>query len=205
MFRDSKEEPEVNRLLEVLKAFAALSQALVGALEGGESQTGARLHAVDESDTEGVPGDEFAFDVATRFNERLLGNIDALDAALTAILAGVAAVAIFAVDKLPELAPSDERVALSVLGVSAVACIVGFAVGTPASPIRSRDIVDPRAFIPTFGEDPSAAVATAIQELTAAADDNARVRRWKRGLALVALVALLAGAVFVALARVHGR
>jgi hypothetical protein len=54
--------------------------------------------------------------------------------------------------------------------------------------VTFHQLGDPRAFIPTFGEDPSAAVATAIEELTAAADENARVRRWKRGLALVALV-----------------
>lgn len=192
-------------MLEILKALAACFQAIVAVFEGNPGAPDDRGDAVDESDAASVPGDEFAFDVATRFNERLLGNIDALDTALTAILAGVAALAIFAVDKIRELEFGDEKVALSVLVMSALACIVGFAVGTPASPMRSRDIVDPRVFMPIFGEDPSAAVAEAIQELTAAADENVRVRRWKRGLALAAIVALLAGAVVVAVARAYGR
>ncbi|MBV8645745.1 MAG: hypothetical protein JO225_17725, partial [Candidatus Eremiobacteraeota bacterium] len=76
---------------------------------------------VDERD------DQFVYDVVARYNETVVQNIDALDNAFLALVAGVTAMAVFATDKVYELAPTEEQWALVALGCSALLCFVGYA------------------------------------------------------------------------------
>lgn len=69
-------------------------------------------------------GDDFAYDVAARFNEVLIANIDATDNALIAMFAGTLALGAFAVDKIGELAPERARIVLALFGASALAILL---------------------------------------------------------------------------------
>ena len=62
----------------------------------------------DEEQAEDNLDDAFLYDVVTRFNEALVGNIDSIDTAVTAVLAGNVTIAVFAIDKIRELHPTEE-------------------------------------------------------------------------------------------------
>jgi hypothetical protein len=128
-------------------------------------------------------GDDFAYDVAARFNEALIANIDATDNALMAIFAGTLALGVFAIDKIRELAPEHGRI------------VRGFS---------NRDGVQPKYFIPDFTADPQAATMQAIEELTRSGEANLAVRRSKKIAAVLAILLLLAGAGALTIARVRG-
>jgi hypothetical protein len=153
----------------------------------------------DEAD-ETKLDDVFVYDVVTRFNESLVGNIDAIDTAVTAVLAGNVAVAIFAMDKIRELHRVEECWANGLLAGSVLACVCAYVIGFPAGASK-RDGVSPRFFIPDVLARQSAAISTAIEAVIRAGEINLSVRLWKRGLVVAAILLLLAGGVVVALAR----
>jgi hypothetical protein len=170
----------------------------------------ARTKRVEEPETDveeiasGL-GDDFLFDVAARFNEALIGNIDAVDSALTAILAGVVAVAVFTIDKVRDFSVPDRWVALGLLGGATVACVLGYVVGVAWRGFENRDGVRPIRFIPDFARMADEATAEAIEQLAQACEMNLSIRLRKRLLAILALVLLLIGTAIVAVARLNGK
>jgi hypothetical protein len=82
----------------------ALALVAIGVVTRGLERPGVAnqptIEPVVVADADDAVGDRFIYDVATRFNETLFSSIDAIDTALTAILAGDVAVVIFAVDKI---------------------------------------------------------------------------------------------------------
>ena len=70
--------------------------------------------------------DGFVFDVVTRFNESLIANIDAIDTAVTAVLAGNVAIAVFAIDKIRELHHTEECWAIGLFSGSLLACVCAY-------------------------------------------------------------------------------
>ena len=148
--------------------------------------------------------DQFVFDAAARFNESLIANIDAADNVLTAVLAGVLAVAVFTIDKIRELQIPDKWIALSLLSAATCVCVAGYLTGIAWRGVGSRDGVRPKRFIPEFARRSDEATADAIRQLSEACEANLSIRRRKRLLAIVALVMLVAGTVVVAVARLHG-
>jgi hypothetical protein len=142
----------------------------------------------------------FVYGAAARFNERLLGTIDAIDTALTAILAGDVAVVIFTIDKMAVFEPQKEVTAVVLLGGSILACAVGYIFGF--RPHGSNpDGVRPRIFIADLSASRDESMLGAIEELVAAGEINLTIRFVKRMLAICAIMLLLAGVVVVALAR----
>ena len=63
----------------------------------------------------------FVYDAVARFNERLIGNIDAIDTASMAVLAGNVAVLVFAIDKLAGRQPQGELWAIALVGCQTTA------------------------------------------------------------------------------------
>ena len=150
--------------------------------------------------TETKLDDVFVYDVVTRFNESLVGNIDAIDTAVTAVLAGNVAVAIFAIDKIRELHRVEEYWAIGLLAGSLLACVCAYVIGFPAG-VSKRDGVSPRFFIPDVLARQGAAISTAMEAVIRAGEINLCVRLWKRAPVVAAILLLLAGGVVVALAR----
>jgi hypothetical protein len=160
---------------------------------------------IDEVEEEAL-GDDFAYDVAARFNESLIASNDLTGNVLMAILAGSVAVDVFAIDKIRELAGITEWIALVMLGCSAAACMFGYALSFPwTKAFDIRDGTRPERFISDFADNPGAATVRAIVELTKSGEANLRIRRVKKMYAIVALTLLVAGAVVVALARLSGK
>lgn len=117
-------------------------------------------------------GDAFAFDVAARFNASIIANIDAIDTALTAILAGVMAVIVFTVDHLHDVHAAETLTALALLAAAAVVCVAGYVIGFPWRGPRFSDFVSPVPFVPDFAQQPGVAAANAIRHLTVAGNHN---------------------------------
>ena len=164
------------------------------------------LHSQPPAEEDGPTGSReraFVYDVAARFNERLIGNIDAIDTASMAVLAGNVAVAVFAMDKLTELRPQMESWTIMLLGTSMLACVVGYIVGFR---FRAGDLhgVRPRRLIPDLMVRHDEAIIGAIEELMADGEMNMAVRSIKRILTIVAIVFLLAAVVVLSLARLAG-
>lgn len=160
---------------------------------------------IDETEHAAL-GDDFMYDVTARFNETLLASNDSTDNALIAVLAGTAAVAALAIDKIRETATTSEAVALGLLSASALASLVGYALSYPwTNAFNTRDGTRPRRFVPDFVDNPEAATALAIEELTRSGEANLRLRRAKKAMVILAVILLLAGAVVVAVARLNGK
>jgi hypothetical protein len=175
---------------------------LLGAAISSRDPTVPRQASDSEHDESGA---KFAVDVAARFNEMLLANVDAIDTGLTAILAGTVAVVVFTIDKLRELQEPETWIALGLLAGATIACILGYSIGVPWRGFGNRDGIRPSLFIPDFARHASSATTTAARQLTKAGEINLTVRLWKRMLAVVALTFLIAGVTLVALARFNGK
>ncbi len=104
-----------------------------------------RLDDDDENDL----GDDFLFDLASRFNEGLTANIYSLDTALLAIAGGVLAISALAIDKIQALERGFGLGALIALACALVACAAGYAIGTglPFTGISRKDGTEPKAFL----------------------------------------------------------
>jgi hypothetical protein len=171
----------------------------------GAALAGARRPKTDHASAADELGDDFAFDVAARFNASIIANIDAIDTALIAILAGVVAVMMFAIDKLGDVQARETVTALGLLSAAAVVCVVEYAFGFARRGLRIRDFVLPSLFIPDFAQQPGIAATNAIRHLMVAGNLNLRLRWRKRMLAVCALALLLAGVAVIAAARLHAK
>ena len=147
--------------------------------------------------------DGFVYDIVTRFNESLVANIDAIDTAVTAVLAGDVAIAVFAIDKIRELHRVEETWAIALLTGSLLACVLAYVIGFPAG-VSKRDGVLPRFFVPDVLARQNAAIPTAIEAVIPAGEINLSVRLWKRALVVTAIMLLLVAGAVVALARLGG-
>jgi hypothetical protein len=145
----------------------------------------------------------FVYDSATRFNECIIGNLDAIDAALTGILAGAVAIAVFTIEKIIHVATLAERAAIVLLAASIACCAVGYLVGF-TSRVSNRDGVRPRAFFGDLTMRPREAMLGAVQALIAASETNLSVRLCKRILAGCAVTFLVAAVVIVAVVQSEG-
>ncbi len=147
--------------------------------------------------------DAFLYDVVTRFNESLVANIDAIDAAVTAVLAGNVAIAVFAIDKIRELHRMEECWAIVLLAGSLLACVCAYVIGFPLG-TSDRDGVLPSRFVLDFTDSKNAAVSSAVETVLQSGMKNVTVRAWKRALVVAAIMLLLASAVVVMFARLSG-
>ena len=145
----------------------------------------------------------FPYDVAARFNDGVVANIDAIDTALTTILAGNVAVLVLAIDKIKELAPTQAASAIVLLSVSMLSCVIAYALGFSVHASK-RDGLRPRMVIPDLLERPNDALIAAVIDLVSAGEHNLTMRFLKKSLAVLAMLLLLAGAVVIALARASG-
>ncbi len=147
--------------------------------------------------------DTFVYDVVARYNEELVASVDAIDTALMTILAGSVAVLVFTIDKINELARAESACAIALTCTSTLLCVIAYTAGFP---IRSskRDGVRPRLVVPDMVDRPKKALADAILQLINAGERNLTIRFMKKGLAVLALVLLLAGVVLAAVARANG-
>lgn len=145
----------------------------------------------------------FVYDAVCRFNETLIGTIDAVDNALTALVAGNVAVLVFAIDKIARLQQAVECAAICLLGTSLVAAVTGYLFG-----LRSRngiaDGVRPRHIVRDIAKRRDESLIGAIEQMIAAGDSNLRLRSAKRVLGGVSALFLLAGLVLVLIARLTG-
>jgi hypothetical protein len=161
------------------------------------------LAVAGEHPAEAELDDSFVYDVVTRFNESLIANIDAIDTAVTAVLAGNVAIAVFAIDKIRELHHTEECWAIGLLSGSLLACVFAYVIGFPVGALR-RDGTLPRRFIADVITRRDAATSSAIETAMQAGELNLTVRLWKRALVVAAIFLLLAGGVIVTLARLSG-
>jgi hypothetical protein len=155
------------------------------------------------SEDETHDGDVFIYEVAAHFNEMLVASTDAVDTALTAVLAGDIAALLFAIDKLRELQLLDRWCAVILLCASIVCCGAGYVTGLVVAP-RERDGITPRDFIADVLVRPHEAMLGAVKGLIRAAELNGRVRVFKRGAVVAAMILLILGAGFIGLARLAG-
>ena len=147
--------------------------------------------------------DTFVFEAAERYNERIVANVDAIDTALTTILAGDLAVLVFTIDKIKELARGQEAWATVLMLVSIFACVVAYALGFSGRTSK-RDGIRPRTFIADVSRRGDAALNDAVVNVVTAGEQNLTLRFLKKGLAVLAIMFLLAAAVVVAFARANG-
>jgi hypothetical protein len=145
----------------------------------------------------------FVYDAVSRFNETLVGTIDAVDNSLTALLAGDVAVLVFTIDKIAVLQQVVEAVALGLLGTSIVAAVVGYVFGFRFGD-GVADGVRPRHIVRDLAKRRDESIVGAIEQMIAAGDINLKLRSAKRILAAVSAVFLLAGLVLVLIARLTG-
>jgi hypothetical protein len=144
--------------------------------------------------------ESFVYDAAARFNERLLSTIDAIDTALTAVLAGDVAVAVFTIDKIADFQLQRELAACALLSASIAACAAGYIFSFRPRGVNA-DGVRPRRFIADLAARHDESMIGAVEELLAAGEINVTVRSVKRILAGCAILFLLAAVIVVALAR----
>jgi len=142
----------------------------------------------------------FVYDAVARVNESLAGSINAIDTALTAILAGALAAVLFTVDKLIILPRAPGVSALVLFGCSATTCALGYFVGL-FSGIRDPDAMRPRKFVADVVDQPGSALVGAVYAQMETAEVNMTIRLYKRIAALIALVMLIAGVVSITMAR----
>ncbi|MDQ6943136.1 MAG: hypothetical protein M3169_11575 [Candidatus Eremiobacteraeota bacterium] len=107
------------------------------------------------------------------------------------------------IDRLKELAPSEAAWAVGLISVSTLACIVAYVLGFSFR-AGKRDGLRPRVVIPDLIDQPAEALFAAVSNLVSAGEYNLTVRFIKKGLAVLAILVLLASAVVIALARAHG-
>jgi hypothetical protein len=151
-------------------------------------------------------GDDVIMDISSRYNEAVVANIDAIDTALVAILALPVGFAVFAVDKINDLTPVHESVAILFLLASCLAGFVGYAWGflLRRGAFGMQDGIEPRRFLADYAERGSLAVAQAIRTVNTVGDQNAAIRHVKRIFALAALIYFFIGAATIAVGRLNG-
>jgi len=174
---------------------------LLGAVLAQPRAPDPRPQAIEPAAEIDEGNDQFVYDVVARFNEAVVQNIDALDNAFLALVAGATAIAVFTADKIYELAPTEEHWALVALGCSALLCFLGYASSYWKTANGSPD---PRRFVEEFGTSPTDATLRAISETMQVSSRNLAVRSVKRALAFAAMALLFASTVVVLLARAHG-
>ena len=151
-----------------------------------------------DSDAEEIA--TFVYDAVARVNEELAGSINAIDTALTAILAGALAAVLFAADKLTELPHAPSICAFVLFCCSVMACASGYFVGM-LSGIRNPEGIRPRDFVADVVKQPGLALIGAIRDQIEIGEKNMTIRLRKRASALIALVSLIGGVLSVAVAR----
>ena len=148
-------------------------------------------------------GDDVLIDITSRYNESVVSNIDAIDTALVTILALPVAFAVFAVDKIRDLAEPWESLAIAFLLLCALGASIGYAWGVFIGGRRNgiQDGMIPRRFLLDYAIRGPSAIVDAIHAVTAAGEQNSRVRLMKRVFAGGALLFFMAGATTVFVAR----
>jgi hypothetical protein len=144
----------------------------------------------------------FFFDAVARFNEMLVGTIDAIDTILTAILAGDIAVVMFTIDKFQQLARSQAATTLALLAGSMLACAVGYLARVRG---RMQDGIEPRLFVTDATKRYDEALTAAIEDLVVSSEANLVVRFVKRVLAVCGMTLLIGAVVVLAVARFGGK
>jgi hypothetical protein len=145
----------------------------------------------------------FTYESAARFNELVIGNIDAIDGSLTAILAGSVAIAAFAIEKIVDAATLAERTAIALVAAAILCCSFGILVGLTGR-VSNRDGVRPRALVADLTLGRTETILGAVQDLITASEMNLRVRFYKRSLAACAAGFLVVTVILVALIRLQG-
>jgi hypothetical protein len=177
-------------------------------LGGARSRADTRSSLPDGSHGDAVEpiaelDEAFSYGVAARFNERIVANIDAIDTSLTTILAGNVALLVLLIDKIKELAVMEAALASACMcvstAVSSIAYVLGFSVRG-----SDRDGLRPRILVPDMTVRPKEALIAAVVDLMNAGEANLSMRSRKKGLAVLAIVLLLVGAVVLGIARAKG-
>ncbi|HEY0395607.1 MAG TPA: hypothetical protein VGD01_14005 [Candidatus Elarobacter sp.] len=148
------------------------------------------------------PGDGFLLSLSVSFNQGVVPNIDAIDAASIGILGATVAFAVLTVDKIREIAEFPRWMALTFLMLSGLVSSFGYAYGFVRG--QPRDVPRPSRFVPDFSLHGSKALARATHETVRRSEENLRIRGRKRVMALGAVGLLIAGAVVIAYARLAG-
>lgn len=177
-------------------------------LLGGNRSRPSTSSLPDETDRDAVESiaeldEAFSYSVAARFNERIVANIDAIDTSLTTILAGNVALLVLAIDKIKELAVMEAALASACMCVSTAASVIAYVLGFSVHG-SDRDGLRPRILVPDMTVRPKEALIAAVVDLMSAGEANLSMRSRKKGLAVVAIVLLLAGAVVIGLAQAKG-
>jgi hypothetical protein len=128
-------------------------------------------------------------DVASRYNEALLANIDALDIALLTILGVDVGFAAFAVDKLRRLDCRTEWDAIACIICCAGLCLLGYVCGVWGT----RNGIAPEPLIADYRERGGTAISTAIDVLARRGRQNAWISCTKRIIAATAVIVFLTG------------
>jgi hypothetical protein len=169
----------------------------------GRSSPGSARSAVTDEPAAGRDDHAFVYDTAARFNETVIGTINAIDTALTAILAGDVAALVFSVDKIVHLSRSTETAALAALGSSIALATVGYLVGLRYGSGVAEGVM-PRRFVRDFAQFPDESLVGAIEQIVSAGDANLKIRSVKRACCVVSVVSFLAGLAFVVLSGLRG-
>jgi hypothetical protein len=175
---------------------------------GNRSRASTSPSLPDDTDRDAVEpiaelDEAFSYSVAARFNERIVANIDAIDTSLTTILAGNVALLVLVIDKIKELAVMEAALASACMCVSTAVCVIAYVLGFSVHG-SDRDGLRPRILIPDMTIRPKEALITAVFDLMSAGEDSLSMRSRKKGLAVLAIVLLLAGAVVIGFARAKG-
>jgi hypothetical protein len=196
----------------MLLSWVLVTAFLVGGLtrKPAERVPSLERDAGDRKNADREPGESlsdlaetFPYDVAARFNEGVVANIDAIDTALTTLLAGNVALLVLTIDKIKELAPREVAWAAALMCVSTSACVVAYVLGFSVR-ANKRDGLRPRVVIPDLTEQPKEALVAAISNLVSAGEHNLSVRQAKKCLAVLAILLLLTGVIVIAVARARG-
>jgi hypothetical protein len=173
----------------------------IGAREGGPAAAVPPPSNVHE-DTMRRLGDDFLLSSAVSFNQGVLSNIDAVDAALIGILGAAGAFTVLTVDKIRELAVVPRWVAIGFLAASGLVSLYGYAHGFVGR--HPRDVPRPTIFVPDFLRYGSKALVRATRETVRRSEENLDIRQRKRVASLIAIAFLITGAVVVTYARLSG-
>jgi hypothetical protein len=140
----------------------------------------------------------FVYDAVARFNETLIGTIDAIDTALTATLAGDIALAVFTIDKIAELQPTTKLVAIGLLGASVLTAVAGYLFRFRAGVV---DGIAPVFLIGDISSRSEESVIGAIETLVYSSERNSLTRFVKRVLTALATLLMVTAVIVLGVAR----
>ncbi|MDB5072075.1 MAG: hypothetical protein JWM87_3186 [Candidatus Eremiobacteraeota bacterium] len=199
----------VRIFINLVREVAALFAALGYGIEQLRYVFGLPIPVPPANPAQSLPGDatqqlgeDFLLTTSIGFNQQVVSNIDAIDAALIGILGATGAFAVLAVDKIRELAVWPRWIAISLFGLSAVLSFAGYAYGFISD--QPEDVPRPALFVPDFARSGSKALARAIRTAVRTSERNMRIRTRKRIIALVTVALLISGAVVITYARLIG-